>query len=102
MSVVFVRPVANAVTVIVFVPPTVVLSITVRLNVAELEPTGIVTLAGTVSRDVSEDVRLTVRAADVEPVLVTVAVVALAPAVSATESTAIARAMLELIWEASV
>ena len=88
-SVPLASPLAAAVIVTVCVPSTSLSSSAVMSNVALFWPSRMVTVAGTVTSVVSLLVRLTDRSPEVEPVRVTVAVVAAAPAVSATELSAI-------------
>ena len=88
VSVPDVRPVAAAVKDTVASASTVVLSIAAMLTVTDADPIGMVTVAGTVDFDGLDDVRFTSRATAVDPLRVTVIVVAVAPAFSATESAA--------------
>ena len=76
------NPVAEAVIVTVAAPSTVSLSIAAIVAVAVVWPARIVTVAGTVALFVLDDVSVTICAAAVEPVRVTVSVEADAPAFS--------------------
>lgn len=76
------KPAAAAVRVTVAAPSILVLSWAAIVTVADGLPAGIVTVAGTVAFDVFDDVSVTICAAVVGPVRVTVNVDALAPAFS--------------------